>query len=195
MQVRVKRPGLTVRARAGYVAPKGKAPAAGSGANKATSAALREALDSPIPISGLGLSVFAAPLKGTAPNASIAITLEVDGRGLTFAEQNGLFVDDVEISVIAIDRDAKIKDGGRDVVQLQAAAADPRRRVARSGVRISRRLELPPGRYQLRVGARDGGSGATGSVLYDLDVPDFSKEPLSMSGLLLASASARRCRR
>ena len=39
---------------------------------QATSPALREALDSPIPISGLGLSVFAAPFKGAAPNASIA---------------------------------------------------------------------------------------------------------------------------
>ena len=62
--------------------------------------------------------------------------------------------------------------------------------MSRAGIRIARRLELPPGRYQLRVGVRDGGSGATGSVLYDLDVPDFSKDPLSMSGLMLASGFA-----
>jgi hypothetical protein len=59
-------------------------------------------------------------------------------------------------------------------------------------VRITRRLELPPGRYQLRVGVRDGGSGATGSVLYDIEVPDFAKEPLTMSGLLVSSAYATR---
>ena len=47
----------------------------------------------------------------------------------------------------------------------------PTRSCRAHGVRISRRLELPPGRYQLRVGVRDGGSGATGSVLYDLDGP------------------------
>jgi VWFA-related protein len=190
VQVRVKRPGLTVRARRGYVAPKGKAPTTTAAAtNKQTSASLREALDSPIPISGLGLSVFAAPFKGTAPNASIAITLEVEGRGLTFAAQNGLFADDVEVSVLAVDRDAKIKDGGRDVVQLKLRP-QTHDMVSRSGIRISRRLELPPGRYQLRVGVRDGGSGATGSVLYDLDVPDFSKDALSMSAVLLTSASA-----
>ena len=189
LQVRVKQPGLTVRARRGYAAPKGKAPAAGSGANKATSAALREALDSPIAMSGLGLSVFAAPLKGTAPNASIAISLEVDGRNLKFDQKDGLYVDDLEISVIALDRDAKIKDGGHDVVSLKLRP-QTYQTVARSGVRVSRRLEIPPGRYQLRVGARDSVGGAVGSVLYNLDVPDFSKEPLSMSGLLLASASA-----
>ena len=83
----------------------------------------------------------------------------------------------------------KIKDGGHDVVSLKLRP-QTYQTVARSGVRVSRRLEIPPGRYQLRVGARDSVGGAVGSVLYDLDVPDFSKEPLSMSGLLLASASA-----
>jgi len=186
VQVRVKRPGLTVRARKGYTAPKGKAQSTTTLANTKTSPPLREALDSPIPISGLPLSVFAAPFKGTAPNASIAVTIEVEGRGLSFAEQNGLFADDVEISVIAIDRDAKIKDGGRDLVQLKLKP-QTREAVARAGIRISRRLELPPGNFQLRVGVRDGGTGATGSVLYDLVVPDFPKDPLSMSGILIAS--------
>jgi VWFA-related protein len=188
VQVRVKRPGLTVRARKGYTAPKGKAQSTTTLANTKTSPALREALDSPIPISGLALSVFAAPFKGTAPNASIAVTIEIEGRGLSFAEQNGLFADDVEISVIAIDRDAKIKDGGRDVVQLKLKP-QTRETVSRAGIRISRRLELPPGNFQLRVGVRDGGTGATGSVLYDLAVPDFPKDPLSMSGILIASAA------
>jgi VWFA-related protein len=188
VQVRVKRPGLTVRARKGYTAPKGKVPTTTSAHTK-TSPSLREALDSPIPISGLPLSVFAAALKGAAPNASIALTLELDGRSLTFTPENGLFVDDVEVSLIAIDKDAKIKDGGRDVVQLKLKA-QTRDAVARAGIRISRRLELPPGNYQLRVGVRDGGSGGTGSVIYDLQVPDFPKDPLSMSGVLIASAFA-----
>ena len=176
VQVRVKRPGLTVRARKGYTAPKGKPPSTTTLANTKTSPALREALDSPIPISGLPLSVFAAPFKGTAPNASIAVTIEVEGRGLSFAEQNGLFADDVEISVIAIDKDAKIKDGGRDVVQLKLKP-QTREAVSRAGIRISRRLELPPGNFQLRVGVRDGGTGATGSVIYDLGGPGLPEGP------------------
>ena len=125
LEVRVKRPGLTVRARRGYVAPKGKPPATDA-ANKATSAALREALDSPIPISGLGISLFAAPLKGAAPNGSVALTLEIEGRRLSFASENGQFHDDLEVSVLAVDRDTKIRDGGRDVVQLRLKPTDPR---------------------------------------------------------------------
>jgi VWFA-related protein len=190
VQVRLKRPGLTVRARRGYVAPKGKAAAPGaSAANRTTSEQLRAALDSPIPISGLGLSVFAAPVKGPAPNASVALTLEIDGSSLGFAQEGGLFNDDIEVGVLAVDREAKIKDGGRDVVQLRLKP-QTHDAVSRNGVRITRRLELAPGRYQLRVGARDGTKGVTGSVIYDLDVPDFSKEPLSMSGVLLSSQAS-----
>ena len=43
---------------------------------------LREALDSPLPVSGLTMHVFAAPFKGTAPNASVLFGVELRGRDL-----------------------------------------------------------------------------------------------------------------
>jgi hypothetical protein len=46
---------------------------------------------------------------------------------------------------------------------------------------------MAPGRYQMRVGARNPVSGRTGTVFYDLLVPDFRREPLMMSGLLVSS--------
>jgi len=42
----------------------------------------------------------------------------------------------------------------------------------------------------VRVGARDGARNVTGSVLYDLDVPDFAAEPLAMSGVVLGVTRA-----
>jgi hypothetical protein len=49
---------------------------------------------------------------------------------------------------------------------------------------------LSPGIYQVRIGARESGNAKVGTVLLDLDVPDFSKEKLAMSGLVITSASA-----
>ncbi|HEX2458076.1 MAG TPA: VWA domain-containing protein [Vicinamibacterales bacterium] len=190
VEVRVTKPGLRVRARKGYVGPKGRAKETVA-ANSKTSAALREALDSPVPVSGLGLSVFASPLKGPQPNASVAVTLEVDGTNLKFNNQNDVFTDDVEIAIVAIDQTGKIRDGGHDVMNLRLKP-QTHEVVSRTGVRIARRLEVPPGKYQLRVGVRESGAGAVGSVLYDLEVPDFSKSDLSMSGILLTSAYASR---
>jgi hypothetical protein len=58
-----------------------------------------------------------------------------------------------------------------------------------SNLRIISQLALPPGRYQLRV-ALAAASRNTGTVQYDLEVPDFTKAPLSLSSLALASARA-----
>jgi hypothetical protein len=63
-------------------------------------------------------------------------------------------------------------------------------RVDETGLRVLSRMEVPAGSYQLRVAAHDSSGGAVGSVLYDLEVPDFSKSRFAMSGLVLTSASA-----
>jgi hypothetical protein len=66
---------------------------------------------------------------------------------------------------------------------------DTLERVKARGVRVLSQMALPPGRYQLRVAAGNA-TGKVGSVLYDLEVPDFYKAPLTMSGLALTAASA-----
>jgi hypothetical protein len=59
-----------------------------------------------------------------------------------------------------------------------------------TAVRLSPRLTLPPGRYQLRVAAKETG-GLMGSVFYDLTVPDFKKQKFDMSGVVLTAATAQ----
>lgn len=191
VQVRVTRPGLQVKARKGYVAPKGKAAGRSAPLPGNASPALRDALESPIPTSGLGLSVSAAPFAGKAPKASVAVIVEIDPGRLTFKEQNGTFNDDLEVVIVAVDASGKSPDGARDQAPLRLSPRS-HESVQRYGFRLMRRLTLPPGRYTLRVGAREANGGAVGSVAMDLDVPDFSKAPLAMSALMIASAWASR---
>jgi VWFA-related protein len=189
VEVRVTRPGLQVRARKGYTAPKGRPATPSSAASAGTSAALREALDSPIPISGLGLTAFAAPFRGSGDKASVSIALEIDGSRFKFAEKDGKLSDTIEVSLVAFDDSGKVRDGGRDTVTL-TPRPQTRDAIVRTGVRMMRRLQLAPGRYQLRIAAREEGAGAVGSVMLDLDVPDYSKLPLAMSAIAITSASA-----
>jgi hypothetical protein len=48
-------------------------------------------------------------------------------------------------------------------------------------------LELPPGRYRIRSGVHSGLLAKSGSVYEDVVVPDFSRVPLSLSGVVLTA--------
>jgi VWFA-related protein len=184
IEVRLSRPGLTVRARRGYANPSGKAvPASLDPASRITIEA-HDALQSPLPISGLSMQVFAAPFKGTAPNASVLLGVEMRGQDL----QLGVG-DKVQVTYFALDAKGKYRGGSTDTLTLNLRP-ETKAIVQRTGIRSLSRLQIPPGRYQLRVAANDLATNAVGSVLYDLDVPDFTRGPLSMSGLVLASRVA-----
>jgi VWFA-related protein len=183
IDVRVTRPGLVVRSRKAYLTPK-KAEAVKTSAKDTRTPEVREALDSPLPISGLGMSVFAAPFKGNPPNASVLLGVELRGRDLRMG-QNDL----LQVSYFAVDAQGKVRAGNTEAMTMNLKP-ETKSRIAENGVRMLSRIELPPGRYQLRVAAHDGGGGSIGSVLYDLNVPDFTKTPISMSGLALTSMSS-----
>jgi hypothetical protein len=50
------------------------------------------------------------------------------------------------------------------------------------------RLDLRPGRYQLRVAAHIGSLATSGSLYFDIDVPDVAKTPVALSGLIVSAA-------
>ena len=189
IEVKLSRPGLDVNARKGYVAPRGKAPGGKTiEASAGTSKELREALNSPLQESGLKMAVFAAPLKGPAAKAAVGIVTQFTGKQFGFAEKDGKFTDRLEMSYVAINKQGKMADGKRDYVDL-SLKPETHQRVLQSGFRVLTRMELPPGTYQLRVAAKASGGG-TGSVHYDLVVPDFLKDPLSVSGIMVASRTS-----
>ena len=188
LEVRVSRPGLRVRNRAGYYEARGRAPNQPASSPNAVAPALTDALGSPLPVSGVPLKVFAAPFKGTAPNAAIALALEIDVSNLDFVEGNGTFNEQIEIAYTAVNTTGKVFPGERQTATL-TLKPDTYERAKARGFRVLSQANLPPGRYQMRVAAGNK-AGKAGSVVYDLEVPDFSKEPLMMSGVALTSASA-----
>jgi len=182
IDVRVTRPGLTVRARKGYLTPK-KADAVTTANTKGPSTPeLRDAIDSPLPVSGLTMHVFAAPFKGAAPNASVLFGVELRGRDLQLVQNAKVL-----LSYLAIDQNGKIKGGNTDSLSMPNLKPETKARIEQTGLRMLNRLDLPPGKYALRVAAHDTNGGNVGSVQYDLDVPDFQKTPFSISGLVVTS--------
>jgi VWFA-related protein len=190
IDVRVKRPGLQVRSRRGYVAPRGRAPETARADATAAPAlvAANEALGSPIPVGGVPITVFAAPYKGTAPNASVVMAIELDVNAFRFTEGNGTMNGRAEVTFTAGDLQGKVRGSGRHTLDL-TLRPETLARAKERGLRVITGVDLPPGRYQLRVAAGEEG-GRAGSVLYDIDVPDFSRGALTMSGVSVTSALA-----
>jgi VWFA-related protein len=184
IDVRVTRPGVIVRARKGHVTPK-KENAAATSSKDIRTPEVRDAMDSPLPVSGLTIHAFTAPFKGTAPNASVLLGVELRGRDLKLSP-----TDRIQLSYLAIDANGKVKGGNTDAIAMNALKPETKTRIEQSGLRLLNRIDLPPGKYQMRVAAHDSAGGAVGSVLLDLEVPDFIKMPFSISGLVLTSPVA-----
>ncbi len=163
IEVKVNRPGVTVRTRNGYYAP---------------------------------------PKKPVAPGALIdgvpAGDLRIDATAAAFAVPNRPEAEVVVVGHLAPPREAR----GTRKVNLAATGIDLEGRpygTQRQGIEIttapgSRGPDLPshlplrPGRYMVRLAADS--EGQSGSVYVDVDVPNFAKDSLSMSGLLVERSPA-----
>ena len=188
ISVKVKRPGVEVLARRGYYAPKKPAKRAyrfeASGISNETSTLVM----APIPGPGLSLDVQTVALKHDAKKAEIVVTTSVDGRQLAGDGTEGDVTNTLEFALMAIDSAGKVHDATGRAIEVRLDG--PSSRILRnSGYRVVSRLQVPPGRYQIRQAVRERNGGRQGSVFADLEVPDFSSR-LSVGGIMLTSTRA-----
>jgi len=176
IKVRTRTPGLEVRAREGYVSPrKASAP-------QASAPPLDELIAAPIQTRGLTMRVAAVPAPlAAAPRSTVAVAIELQAAEAVRAGR-------VDFSVVAIDSDGKIRGRQQLTSTFQPGAAAPT-----GWTRLGTRVDVPPGRYHIRVaGVASGGS--RGSVFTEVTVPKFSDD-LALGGLSLAATSSLAARR
>ena len=166
IEIRMKRPGLVVRARQGYIAPAEMEPPPHTlQATGVTFApAVAEALAHPVEDAAIPMWVSAAASATSAAEADVVVTADIDRAALP-ASGTGSPVR-VEFGVVAVSADGTVVRAQRE--ELVAGAT---RAAAGERLRGSATLKLPPGRYQLRVASGAVDSTRAGSVLYDLEVP------------------------
>jgi VWFA-related protein len=174
IQVRVNRPGVDVQTRSGYYAPLPKNRRA---ATKAAARAVDRALAQGVPGGGLPLAVSVAPvgLRGRS-DAALAITVAL-GEPLPPGRHR------VELVTTALDAsclDCKRQTHRQTIEFVPSSGSDA---PAHTYQMVSR-LPVKPGRYNVRVAAVLG--DRAGSVFTDVEVPNFVKDPLSVSGLVVS---------
>jgi VWFA-related protein len=189
IRVEVNRPGVTVRTRSGYFGREVK-PTAAAPSRSNVPTGLQQVLQSPLPVPGLTMSVSSSVFRGADSRANVSVIVEARGGDLQFSESQARISGGMRIVMVALNPDGKTVAGESGALSM-SLSRQTHQAISQGGVRVLSRIALKPGRYQLKVAAEDAQYGVTkGVVLYDLDVPDFSKGPLSLSGVGIASAVA-----
>ena len=175
IEVRVRRPGLLVRTRSGYTAEKEKDRAEKEKAAEAEPLAV--AISGLLPKKDVPLQAWAAPFAVPGKKeASVPVVLafrhDVEARDERARET-------VDVRVDAFEPDGKRKTFQTLRTQL-VLRPGPQGQVA---YEVQTMVSLPPGRYQLRMAASLMQLRKSGSVYYDIEVPDVSKGALTWSGV------------
>jgi VWFA-related protein len=186
-------PDAQVTFRKRYAAARGKAPKntiAGKAADPAAgvTADLIQTIVSPLPKTGLPLRITAVPHKGAGKTTDLEVLIETSGKELTFSQANGTFNNIVSLQIGVFDKNGKSLAAERPDVKL-TLKPETHARVLQGGVRILRHLSVLPGSYQLRVAAQDSAKTRQGSAHLDIDVPDFTKDPIALSGIAIAATA------
>jgi VWFA-related protein len=161
LEVKVNRPGVEVRTRSQYIP---------------SSTAVEPDLDGPLPVGSVPLQIAALPVAGwTMGRSPVVITLSV-------GEPN------VRNDVLTVDIQSYASDDTAEMAGRESVRWTPRAVLgeSRQGT-IFAHVDLTPGLHHIRAFVRSAALKHTGTVFTDVDVPDFAKARLSLTGVVLHS--------
>jgi VWFA-related protein len=174
VSVSVRRKGLTVRARAGYTAPK---PQLGSEV-----ASLSAILSRGVSMGGLVMRATAIPLAVEEGRVSTLVTFTVDHPDILPAPVRQ---DRIQLGIVALDVEGNLRGELKKVYRLSTE---------RSGVlkaSFHELIVLPPGSLTVRVGVISEATGRAGSVHLPVVIPNRESHKLSVPGAIFGSSAHR----
>lgn len=177
IRVRVNRPDLEVRARNGYYAPK---PVRSKASTRPVLEQVEQAIQQGFPVSDVGVratsAAFAMPGAKTAALVSV-LSLREPAQAATTTGATATSKKRVDVVAAAFDMEGRSKGLQRQTIEL--TLRPEARRDAE--YEVTSRLSLAPGRYEIRIAAVV--DGRAGSVYSTVEIPNFSKDRLSLSGV------------
>ncbi len=196
LSVKVNRPGVTVRTRNGYLATDALALA-----EAPESAPIARSLDGVLPNNGLPLVAAAAafaPATRSGP-ANVAVIVGIPGIPGIPGINDAPSQTQPSAATPALTGPARhhivvalFDTNGRSLAKAEQTVTTTAARGASSAaapLEVLSILPAMPGHYEVRAAVDDRPDGR-GSVYTFVDVPDFAKEPVSMSGILVHTVPA-----
>lgn len=182
VQIRLKRPGLRVRTRAGFY---GVTDREARPAPRTRSEQLSAALQSPFTSGDVRLRLTSIFGNDAQTGSFVRSIMHLDARDLTFvSEADGWHRTVVDVVAITFDDNGRISDqvNRTEMIRVRGAGYTA---ALQNGLVYP--LSVPvrqPGAYQLRVAVRDSATARTGSANQFVEVPDLRRDRLTLSGLV-----------
>ena len=179
--VRVSRPGVTARTRNAYFNVRAPAsPSAGPGLTPALSSTLAGILPSP----DVTLRATAAAFRIPGGRAGLALATGVTQH--VVGDAGARVLEQLDVLAAAFSQDGQPRGTARQTARVALRAGLP----DAAAYEILSRIDLTPGRYQIRLAAHSAMTSKTGSVYFDVAVPDFNKDPIQLGDLVLSVTPA-----
>jgi VWFA-related protein len=179
--VKVKRPGLKVRARGGVYGPSSPAQPEDAAAEPLLLAAL-----SPFGAGDVTVRLTALFNYDETAGSYIRTMLFIDGAALTFAKTgDGAYETHPEIVLVSVGDNGQIDGHWKQTFDLRFSGAEYERAREAGLVYHARIAAKRPGAYQVRAAVRDPATGHMGSASQFLEVPRVGRGRLALSGVLL----------
>jgi VWFA-related protein len=183
--IKVKdRPNLRVRTRNGFV---GIAEESSRGRNRTPGEQLMEALLSPFSARGIDLKLTSFFMNDATIGSRMRSVILLDASKLTFTKQpDGRRETSLDVIAVTLGDSGQVIDQVTRVEKVNVSQENYERFLHEGMVYGFNVPISKPGAYILRIAVRDSASGRLGSASQFIEVPNVSKEKLSLSSLVIA---------
>jgi hypothetical protein len=178
IQVRVKRDGLRVEARAGYYAERDF----GHTSRNDREAQLQEQMFAAVSATDLPVLVNGGWFRLAPDRYYVPVSLTVPGSAVPVANSTDL----VSLDVLGMVRDERNFPVGRFRETLKLPAGTEKT-LAGKQVLYQSGVTLPPGRFSVKVVVRENATGLMGSFEAPIVVPELKQAPMKVSSVVLST--------
>ena len=187
IEVRLRgRAGLRVRTRSGYFAPDDrKAAAKGESPEALREREIGQALGSLFPLEGVPMRMSADFIDLPPAGSQAVIRTQLDVSGVPFVPAGDRYAADLEIAGAVYDETGHLVGEVTGERAQLSLTEETYRKATSEGLTVQKTLPLPPGRYQVRMAAREGTRSLLGSASAWVDIPDVAAGEVTLSSIFL----------
>jgi VWFA-related protein len=180
IKVRLKRSDVKLEYRSGYYAPRDFAHSTRDDREQQ----LQDQLLSDLSATDLSAYVSSAYFRLGDNRYYVPLSLVVPGYQLPITSATDRNKASLDVLGIVRDEQKRPVDRIRDTVRLAPEAADE---LKKKIVQYETGVELPPGKYHVKVVVRENQNGVFGSYETDFAVPDLRSDPVKMSSVVVGT--------